>query len=62
MQEPDSSPHSYRSSSRIASFASVLCPFRALACDGPRFHAGHRATKWPIFSLGQISAQLAERV
>ena len=34
MQEPDSSPHSYRSSSRIASFASVLCPFSALACDG----------------------------
>ena len=34
MQEPDSSPHSYRSSSRIASLASVLWPFSALACAG----------------------------
>ena len=34
MQEPDSSPHSYKSSSRIASFASVLWPFSALACAG----------------------------
>jgi hypothetical protein len=34
LRQPVSSPHSYRSSSRSASLASVLWPFSALACAG----------------------------
>ena len=32
--DPRSSPHSNNSASRAQSFASVLCPFSALACAG----------------------------
>ena len=34
MYDPCSSPHSNSSASRAQSFASVLCPFSALACAG----------------------------